>query len=33
LVEGEVALDQLDQLRAILSFGRTNQHRASLASV
>ena len=31
-VEGEIALDQLDQLRTIFRFGRTDDHRASLAS-
>ena len=31
-VEGEVALDQIEKLPAILPFRRTNQHRASLAS-
>jgi hypothetical protein len=32
-VESEVALDQLDQLRAIFAFSRTDHHRASLASL
>jgi hypothetical protein len=32
-VEGEVALDQGKKPGAILTFGRTNEHRASLASV
>ncbi len=31
-VEGEIALDQVEKLGAILPFRRTNQHRASLAS-
>jgi len=31
-VEGEITLDQVKKLGAILPFRRTNQHRASLAS-
>jgi len=32
-VEGEIPLDQVEKLRAILRYGRTDNHRASLASV
>ena len=32
VVEGEVPLDQLDERQAIFESGRTNNHRASLAS-
>jgi hypothetical protein len=31
-VEGEIAFDQLQKLGAIFPFGRTDDHRASLAS-